>query len=105
MCAPPPPATIASHCVQPPRATILFHLSAPKSLFLRHVDVHIRFDTTPLYLHSFQLLAPLQQLIATLGSTSVPRVSSLFTQPNKNTPPGVILSPDTQEYLRTVTGT
>ena len=69
MCAPPPRATVASHCVQPPHATILFHLSAPKSLFLRHVDVHIRFDTTPIYLYSFQLLAPLQRLIATLGST------------------------------------
>jgi hypothetical protein len=38
---------MASHCAQPPRATILFHFSASKSLFLRHVDVHIRFDTTP----------------------------------------------------------
>jgi len=40
-------SAIASHWAQPPRATILFHLSASKSLFLRHVDVHIRFDTTP----------------------------------------------------------
>jgi len=71
MCTPPPRVTIASHCVQPPRATILFHLSALKSLFLRHVDVHIRFDTTPIYLHSFQLLTPLQRLIATLGSTQI----------------------------------
>jgi len=66
MFALPSRATIASHCVQLPRATILFHLSAPKSLILRHVDVHIRFDTTHIYLHSFQLLAPLQRLINTL---------------------------------------
>jgi len=71
MCAPPPRASIASHCVQPPRATILFHFSAPKSLFLRDVDVHTRFDTTPIYLYSFYLLAPLQRLIATLGSTQI----------------------------------
>ena len=51
------------------------HYSLPsfctKITILRHVDVHIRFDTTPIYLYSFQLLASLQRLIAKLGSTQI----------------------------------